>query len=78
MKKKLSLLEIEIVEAILKYEDKKISKKLYEQFKGDSKKAVEHLLNNKFGKGNWGKGAGSDYNALKKWFDRIIRIWSRR
>ncbi len=51
---------------------------LYEQFKGDSKKAVEHLLNNKFGKGNWGKGAGSDYNALKKWFDRIIRIWSRR
>ena len=27
------MLEIEIVEAILKYEDKKISKKLYEQFK---------------------------------------------
>lgn len=32
MEKKLNLLEKKIIEAILKYEDKKISKKLYEQY----------------------------------------------
>ena len=39
--------------------------------------AIEYLLNNKFGLGNWHKGAKTDFNALKKWFDRIIRNWRR-
>ena len=40
----------------------------------NSEKAAEYLLNNKYGAGNWGKGAKTEFNALKKWFDRIIRI----
>ncbi len=40
----------------------------------NSEKAAEFLLNNKYGAGNWKKGAKTEFNALKKWFDRIIRI----
>ena len=40
----------------------------------NSGKAAEFLLNNKYGAGNWKKGAKTEFNALKKWFDRIIRI----
>lgn len=34
------------------------------------------LLNNKFGEGNWRKGAGSDFNQIVKWINRSFRIFS--
>ena len=48
--------------------------KVYKMFNKDSAKASEYLLNNKRGLGNWRKGAKTEYNALKKWFDRIIKF----
>ena len=48
--------------------------KVYKMFNKDSAKASEYLLNNKRGVGNWRKGAKTEYNALKKWFDRIIKF----
>ena len=50
---------------------------VYDMFKGNSEKAAEYLLNNKYGPGKWHKGAKTDFNALKKWFDRVIRNWRR-
>ena len=47
---------------------------VYKMFNKDSAKASEYLLNNKRGLGNWRKGAKTEYNALKKWFDRIIKF----
>ena len=40
---------------------------------GDAAKAAEQLLNQKYGPGGWKKGARTEFNALKKWLDRIIR-----
>lgn len=51
--------------------------KIYNQFGKNSEKATEYLLNNKYGIGNWYKGAKTEFNALKKWFDRIIRLWGK-
>lgn len=45
---------------------------------GSSEKAAEYLMNKKYGQGNWSRGAKTEYNALKKWFDRIIRLWGKR
>ena len=39
---------------------------VYNKFGGNSYKSAEHLLNKFRGKGNWDKGAGSEFNALKK------------
>ena len=50
---------------------------IYNKFNGNSDRAVEYLLNKKYGPGNWSRGAGSEFNALKKWFDRIIRFRRR-
>ena len=47
---------------------------VYKMFNKDSAKASEYLLNNKRGLGNWRKGAKTEYIALKKWFDRIIKF----
>lgn len=47
---------------------------VYNKFGGNSNKATEYLLNQFRGPGNWHKGAGTEFNALKKWFDRIIRL----
>ncbi len=47
---------------------------IYNKFGGNSNKAAEYLLNQFRGSGNWHKGAGTEFNALKKWFDRIIRL----
>ena len=38
----------------------------------------EYLMNKKYGQGKWSRGAKTEYNALKKWFDRIIRLWGKR
>ena len=48
--------------------------KIYKQMGKNSVKAAEYLLDMARGKGNWAKGAGTEFNALKKWFDRIIRL----
>ena len=50
---------------------------IYNKFNGNSDRAAEYLLNKKYGPGNWSRGAGSEFNALKKWFDRIIRFRRR-
>ncbi|MDR1697438.1 MAG: hypothetical protein LBR37_00770, partial [Erysipelotrichaceae bacterium] len=39
---------------------------------GDSAKATKDILDRIFGPGNWQKGS-RDYNAVKKWIDRVIR-----
>ena len=41
------------------------------KFGGDANKAAEYLTN-KHG-GLWHRGAGTDYNMIKKWLDRVIR-----
>lgn len=41
------------------------------KFGGDANKAAEYLMN-KHG-GLWHRGAGTDYNMIKKWLDRVIR-----
>ncbi len=46
---------------------------VFNVFGGNSEKATEFLLNEKYGVGKWSRGARTEYNALKKWFDRIIR-----
>ena len=48
-------------------------KEVYQMF-GDPDKAAEYLMNQKRGIGNWYRGAGTEFNALRKWFDRIIRL----
>ena len=50
---------------------------IYNKYNGNSEKAAQYLLNQKYGPGNWNSGPGTEFNALKKWFDRIIRFWSR-
>ena len=41
------------------------------KFGGDADKAAEYLMN-KHG-GLWHRGAGTDYNMIKKRLDRVIR-----
>ena len=41
--------------------------------KGDAVKAAEQLMDLRYGPGNWKKGAGTEFNALHKWLNRIIR-----
>lgn len=45
----------------------------FKNAQGDAGKAAEQLMNQKYGLGKWRKGARTEYNALKKWLDRIIR-----
>ena len=40
-------------------------------FNGDANKAAEYIMNNH--RSMWQKGAGTDFSAIKKWLDRIIR-----
>ena len=35
-----------------------------------SEQNVTNVLNKKYGKGKWEKGAGSEYSKIKKWLQR--------
>jgi len=49
----------------------------------DAHQNATNMMNNKWGKGNWGKGPGSDYNQIVKWIVRgellkeiLIRVYN--
>ena len=46
----------------------RVSKNYYYIIRGESKKQyATRILNEKYGKGNWGKGSGSEYSRIIKY-----------
>lgn len=37
------------------------------------RQAAERILNEQYGSGNWGRGPGSEFNKIKKFFERLLR-----
>lgn len=40
-----------------------------------SQKNATEILNNKYGKGKWGKGPATEYNQIVKWIDRGLKMF---
>ena len=40
-----------------------------------SQKNATEILNNKYGKGKWGKGSATEYNQIVKWIDRGLKMF---
>ena len=51
---------------------------VFEKVGRDPSKAAEYLLDQFYGKGKWTHDYKYGFNALRKWFDRIIRNWPRK
>ena len=51
---------------------------VFEKVGRDLSKAAAYLLDQFYGKGNWTHDYKYGFNALRKWFDRIIRNWPRK
>ena len=51
---------------------------VFEKVGRDPSKAAAYLLDQFYGKGNWTYDYKYRFNALRKWFDRIIRNWPRK
>ena len=51
---------------------------VFEKVGRDPSKAAEYLLDQFYGKGKWTHDYKYGFNALRNWFDRIIRNWPRK
>lgn len=51
---------------------------VFEKVGRDPSKAAAYLLDQFYGKGKWTHDYKYGFNALRKWFDRIIRNWPRK
>jgi len=44
---------------------------------GNLDKAARDIMDNKYGSGNWEKGAGSEYNTIRKWLSNLWKAIKR-